>query len=127
MGGAHSSADISHCANLEATAARPACEAAAHDSMNPPSTFDDGLMGAPSMGISGGDPSVFGHLGGDKRGAIGGADMGGGPAAQDMSGNINNDGGHGANSADAARKARYNKCIAKAVSADIRETSKGLR
>jgi hypothetical protein len=37
--------DISHCANLEATAARPACEAAAH--VKPaPATFDDTLMGA---------------------------------------------------------------------------------
>ena len=36
--------DISHCANLEATVARPACEAAAH--VKPaPSTFDDTLMG----------------------------------------------------------------------------------
>ena len=36
--------DISHCANLEATAARPACEAAAH--VKPaPATFDDTLMG----------------------------------------------------------------------------------
>ena len=36
--------DISHCANLEATAARPACEAAAHVKPAPP-TFDDTLMG----------------------------------------------------------------------------------
>ena len=37
--------DISHCANLEATAARPACEAAAH--VKPaPGNFDDTLMGA---------------------------------------------------------------------------------
>jgi hypothetical protein len=37
--------NISHCANLEATAARPACEAAAH--FKPaPATFDDTLMGA---------------------------------------------------------------------------------
>ena len=36
--------DISHCANLEATAARPACEAAAN--VKPaPATFDDTLMG----------------------------------------------------------------------------------
>jgi hypothetical protein len=35
--------DISHCANLEATAARPACEASAH--VKPaPVTFDDNLM-----------------------------------------------------------------------------------
>ena len=39
-------ADISHCANLEATAARPACEAAAHSSMAVPAPFDDNLMGA---------------------------------------------------------------------------------
>ena len=36
--------DISHCANLEATAARPACEAAADVKPAPP-TFDDTLMG----------------------------------------------------------------------------------
>ena len=36
--------DISHCANLEATAARPACEAAAHG--KPPPASDDTLMGA---------------------------------------------------------------------------------
>ena len=39
-------ADISHCANLEATAVRPACEAAAHSSMAVPAPFDDNLMGA---------------------------------------------------------------------------------
>jgi hypothetical protein len=38
--------DISHCANLEATAARPACEAAAHSRMAVPGPFDDNLMGA---------------------------------------------------------------------------------
>jgi hypothetical protein len=37
--------DIFHCANLEATAARPACEAAA-DVKPAPATFDDTLMGA---------------------------------------------------------------------------------
>ena len=36
--------DISHCANLEATAARPACEGAANVKPAPP-TFDDTLMG----------------------------------------------------------------------------------
>ena len=36
--------DISHCAKLEATAARPACEAAAYDKSAPP-TFEDTLMG----------------------------------------------------------------------------------
>ena len=36
--------DISHCANLEATAARPACEAAANVK-RAPTTFDDTLMG----------------------------------------------------------------------------------
>ena len=42
--------DISHCANLEATAARPACEAAAHSSMGiVAAPFDDGLMGAPAQ------------------------------------------------------------------------------
>jgi hypothetical protein len=38
--------DISHCANLEAIAVRPACEAAAHSSMAAPAAFDDNLMGA---------------------------------------------------------------------------------
>jgi hypothetical protein len=32
---AHSPVDISHCANLEPTAARPACEAAAHGGPGP--------------------------------------------------------------------------------------------
>ena len=42
---ANAETDISHCANLEATVARPRCEAAAH--VKPaPSTFDDTLMGA---------------------------------------------------------------------------------
>jgi hypothetical protein len=36
--------DILHCANLEATAARSACEAAPHLKSAPP-TFDDTLMG----------------------------------------------------------------------------------
>jgi hypothetical protein len=57
-------ADISHCANLEATAARPACEAAAHGSMGgAPAPFDDGLMGAPGMSgaaITGSDSVVCG-------------------------------------------------------------------
>lgn len=37
--------DISHCVNLEATAARPACEAAARVK-HAPATFEDTLMGA---------------------------------------------------------------------------------
>jgi hypothetical protein len=41
---ANAETDISHCAKLEATAARPACEAAAHVKSTPP-TFDDTLMG----------------------------------------------------------------------------------
>ena len=53
--------DISHCANLEATAARPSCEAAAHEAAQnalpagaletagSSATFDDSLMGAPGM------------------------------------------------------------------------------
>ena len=41
---ANAETDISHCAKLEATAARPACEAAAHVKSAPP-TFDDTLMG----------------------------------------------------------------------------------
>ena len=41
---ANAEIDISHCANLEATAARPACEAAAYDKSAPP-TFEDTLMG----------------------------------------------------------------------------------
>ena len=40
---ANAETDISHCANLEATAARPACEAAAHVKSADP-TFDDTLM-----------------------------------------------------------------------------------
>ena len=40
--------DISHCANLEATAAQPACEATAHVEPAPP-TFDASIrMGAES-------------------------------------------------------------------------------
>ena len=41
---ANAETDISHCANLEASAARTACEAAAHVKSAPP-TFDDTLMG----------------------------------------------------------------------------------
>ena len=41
---ANAETDISHCAKLEATATRPACEAAAHVKSAPP-TFDDTLMG----------------------------------------------------------------------------------
>jgi hypothetical protein len=41
---ANAEKDISHCANLEATAAKPACEAADHVKPSPP-TFDDTLMG----------------------------------------------------------------------------------
>ena len=41
---ANAETNISHCANLEATAARPACEAAAQVKPAPP-TFDDTLMG----------------------------------------------------------------------------------
>ena len=41
---ANAETDISHCAKLEATAARPACEAAAHVK-SAPLTFDDTLMG----------------------------------------------------------------------------------
>ena len=41
---ANAETNISHCANLEATAARPACEGAANVKPAPP-TFDDTLMG----------------------------------------------------------------------------------
>jgi len=41
---ANAEKDISHCANLETTAAKPACEAADHVKPAPP-TFDDTLMG----------------------------------------------------------------------------------
>jgi hypothetical protein len=41
---ANAETDISHCAKLEATAARPGCEAAADVKSSPP-TFDDTLMG----------------------------------------------------------------------------------
>ena len=41
---ANAETDISHCAKLEATAARPACEDAAYVESAPP-TFDDTLMG----------------------------------------------------------------------------------
>jgi hypothetical protein len=70
--------------------------------MNPPATFDDGLMGAPAMGA----PGTMGHnpaagmpgTGAPYMGAPGAAGMRGGPAAQDMGGNMINDGGFGANS-----------------------------
>jgi hypothetical protein len=55
------------------------------------------------------------------------AQEGGGPAAQDMSGKMINDGGYGANSADEAREARYNKCVAEAVTDKTREDCKGLQ
>ena len=41
---ANAETDISHCANLEATATRAACEGAANVKPTPP-TFDDTLMG----------------------------------------------------------------------------------
>jgi hypothetical protein len=61
--------------------------------MNPPAKFDDGLMGAPGMapGYAPGGPAMA-----PGSAAVGGE--GGGPAAQAMSGNMINDGGHGANS-----------------------------
>ena len=43
--------DISHCANLEATAAQPACEATAHVEPAPP-TFDDTLMGVQGTAVN---------------------------------------------------------------------------
>ena len=58
---------------------------------------------------------------------IGEGGEGGGPAAQDMSGKMINDGGYGANSADEARAARYNKCVAEAVTDKTREDCKGLQ
>ena len=51
---------------------------------------------------------------------------GGGPAAQDMSGKMINDGGYGANSADEARAAKYNKCVAEAENDATREQCKIL-
>ena len=56
--------DISHCANLETTAARPACEAAAN--VKPaPATFDDTLMGAQvtkgSAQATPIDPAILGY------------------------------------------------------------------
>jgi hypothetical protein len=90
VGTADAETDISHCANLEATAARPACEAAAH-SMGAPAPFDDGLMGAagmpgtgaPYMGAPGmGAPGAAGmpgtgapHMGAPGMGAPGAAGM----------------------------------------------------
>ena len=56
--------DITHCANLEATAARPACEAAAHVKAAP-ITFDDTLMA--TQGTTGSahatpiDPATLGY------------------------------------------------------------------
>ena len=56
--------DITHCANLEATAARPACEAAAHVKAAP-ITFDDTLMA--TQGTAGSahatsiDPATLGY------------------------------------------------------------------
>ena len=56
--------DISHCANLEATAARPACEAEAHVKQAP-ATFDDTLMGAQvtkgSAQATPIDPAILGY------------------------------------------------------------------
>jgi hypothetical protein len=51
----------------------------------------------------------------------------GGPAAQDMGGNMINDGGHGANSAKESRAARIKECVAQAVTAFTKETCKGLQ
>ena len=48
---------LTHCSNLEATAARPACEAAAH--VKPaPTTFDDNLMGAQGTASSAHDTPI---------------------------------------------------------------------
>jgi hypothetical protein len=58
---------------------------------------------------------------------IGEGGEGGGPAAQNMGDNMINDGGHGANSADESREARYKKCVAEAVTDFTRETCKGLQ
>ena len=63
----------------------------------------------------------------DSAAPIGEGGEGGGPAAQDMSGKMINDGGYGANSADEAREARYNKCVAEAVTDKTREDCKGLQ
>ena len=49
---ANAETNISHCANLEATAARPACEAAANVKPAPP-TFDDTLMGVQGTSVNG--------------------------------------------------------------------------
>jgi hypothetical protein len=57
---------------------------------------------------------------------IGEGGEGGGPAAQDMSGKMINDGGYGANSADEARAAKYNKCVAEAENDATREQCKIL-
>ena len=48
---ANAETDISHCANLEATTARPECEGAAHVKPAPP-TFDDTLMGVQGSAAS---------------------------------------------------------------------------
>jgi hypothetical protein len=53
--------------------------------------------------------------------------LNGGPAAQDMGGNMINDGGHGANSAKESRAARIKECVAQAVTAFTKETCKGLQ
>jgi hypothetical protein len=53
--------------------------------------------------------------------------MRGGPAGQDMGGNMINDGGHGANSAKESRAARIKECVAQAVTAFTKETCKGLQ
>ena len=49
---ANAETDISHCANLEATVARPSCEAAANVKSARP-TFDDTLMGVQGTSANG--------------------------------------------------------------------------
>jgi hypothetical protein len=67
--------------------------------------------------------AAAGHM---NQGGVNGV-LNGGPAAQDMGGNMVNDGGHGANSAKESRAAKIKACVAEAVTAFTKETCKGLQ
>ena len=83
----------------------------------------DGLK---SLGIGDG-PAETTSASDSSAAPIGEGGEGDGPAAQDMSGKMINDGGYGANSADETLAARYNKCVAEAVTDKTREDCKGLQ
>ena len=94
---------------MEATAARPVCEAAAH-SRSTPAPFDNGLMGAAGM------PGTSFHTWALLEWLL----MGGGPAAQDMGGYMINDPSHEGELLiiDNGYKAAFAECLSEGASAE---------